>query len=192
MNIAEILKDYPSGTILYSPICGECKFISIDNDEYPINVQSGDKAFYSFTKEGKYIYNEECLLFPSKDNRDWNTMKPKFKKMDDLSLCFSTKIIEERFATEEEKQLFLKALDKNGYMWDEEKLEVREKQKEHQFTPFEKVLVRDCHDKNWVISLFSNINTDQEFPYVCMNAIWKHCIPYEGNEHLLGTNKKPE
>lgn len=144
MNIAEILKDYPSGTILYSPICGECKFISIDNDEYPINVQSGDKAFYSFTKEGKYIYNGECLLFPSKDNRDWNTMKPKFKK------------------------------------------------KEHQFTPFEKVLVRDCHDKNWVISLFSNINTNQEFPYVCMHSIWKHCIPYEGNEHLLGTNKKPE
>lgn len=25
-----------------------------------------------------------------------------------------------------------------------------------------------------------------------MVAFWKYCIPYEGNEHLLGTSKDPE
>ena len=78
MDLVKKLKDAPQGTILYSPIIGNMQFSHIDNDSYypihAISICSGDK--YSFTKEGKYYSEEagECVLFPSKDNRDWNNV----------------------------------------------------------------------------------------------------------------------
>lgn len=35
-------------------------------------------------------------------------------------------------------------------------------------------------------------STKEEFRYMGIVAYWKYCIPYEGNEHLLGTSKDPE
>ena len=32
----------------------------------------------------------------------------------------------------------------------------------------------------------------EEYTFVCVSSRWKYCIPYEGNEHLLGTNKNAE
>ena len=84
-NLVEILKDVPKGTKLWSPICGECEFLEIVNDEdisHPIicrtNLNSGDFGRESFSADGKFstLYkNAECVLFPSKDNRDWSTFK---------------------------------------------------------------------------------------------------------------------
>lgn len=83
MNIAEILKDAPAGTKLYSPIYGEVTLNSIDNDECAIIVTDECDNVTAFTADGRYYaeyLNAECLLFPSKDNRDWSTFKvePKF------------------------------------------------------------------------------------------------------------------
>ena len=80
INIAEKLKDCPKGTKLYSPMCGEVEIERIDmgHHKFPIIVRVLDNgAPYStetFTVEGKWCNTEqsECLLFPSKDNRDWN------------------------------------------------------------------------------------------------------------------------
>lgn len=61
-------------------------------------------------------------------------------------------------------------------------------QAEGDLKPFDKVLVRDEEDNIWRVSIFSHIdNEDLRFPYVTINAHWKYCIPYEGNESLLGT-----
>lgn len=60
----------------------------------------------------------------------------------------------------------------------------------HQFKPFEMVLVRDEDDRNWTCNFFSYINDYGE--YICIDSYWKQCIPYEGNEHLLGTTINPE
>lgn len=85
LNLVEILKDVPKGTKLWSPICGECEFSEIVNDEdisHPIicrtNLNSGDFGRESFTADGKFstLYkNAECVLFPSKENKDWSTFK---------------------------------------------------------------------------------------------------------------------
>lgn len=74
MNIAKILKDYPSGTGLYSPIFGELSLLSVQFASiYPICcrvIRSG--SFVSFTKDGKNSTTDaEPTLFPSKDQRDW-------------------------------------------------------------------------------------------------------------------------
>lgn len=80
INVAEKLKGCPQGTKLYSPLFGEVELVRIDmgNHIFSIIVKvSGDGTPYSvvtFTAEGKCFNLEqgECLLFPSKDNRDWN------------------------------------------------------------------------------------------------------------------------
>ena len=49
-------------------------------------------------------------------------------------------------------------------------------------------LVRDANDKEWRYVLYSH-NTAR-YGLMRFNAgatIWKQCIPFEGNEHLLGT-----
>ena len=58
------------------------------------------------------------------------------------------------------------------------------------FKPFDKVLVRDSKSDNWRANLFSYIGKDGY--YHCVYANWAYCIPYEGNEHLLGTTKDVE
>lgn len=91
-------------------------------------------------------------------------------------------------ATEAEKQRLIEALQSSEDKRAEEclkKLGVEVKPK-CELKPFDKVLCRFA-DGVWVVDLFSHIRENGEF--VCIGAIWKHCIPYEGNEHLLGTNK---
>lgn len=63
--------------------------------------------------------------------------------------------------------------------------------KEHQFKPFEKVLVRDSYDDVWRASFFSHIK-ENDGRYVTTCVTWKFCIPYIGNESLLGTTKDVE
>lgn len=91
INIAEILKNVPTGTKLYSPIFGDVKLLSIQDElQYPIRVRLCDKdVLENFTEEGKYnreYPDGECILFPSKENRDWNKFKVeksyKFKPFD--------------------------------------------------------------------------------------------------------------
>lgn len=54
--------------------------------------------------------------------------------------------------------------------------------------PYDKVLVRDNDIKEWCISFFSHCNGLETYKYSCINSCgYAQCIPYEGNEHLLGT-----
>lgn len=80
LNLVEILKDAPKGTKLWSPFCGECELVAVEgNYTYPILCKASDGKEINFTKLGKYydvfFKNGECVLFPSKENRDWSTFK---------------------------------------------------------------------------------------------------------------------
>jgi hypothetical protein len=98
---------------------------------------------------------------------------------------------EYRFATEEEKQQLFDALEKEGKAWDAEKKQIVDIKKELQFKPFEKVLVRDSYNDMWRASFFSHI-TEDDGRYVTTCCTWKFCIPYIGNESLVGTTKDVE
>lgn len=80
INIAEILKDCPKGTKLYSPLCGECYFDTVTQDpatkEYTIFIAVSSVKI-TFTECGRYFSPDkgECLLFPSKDCRTWENFK---------------------------------------------------------------------------------------------------------------------
>lgn len=88
LNLVEILKDCPKGTKLYSTVFGEVELDSIDVvSSHPICVvfPSGDD---SFTKDGKMFdgCDGECVLFPSREQRDWSKFKPKKPKFDPKTL----------------------------------------------------------------------------------------------------------
>lgn len=148
MNVAEILKKCPKYTNLYSPIFGEVKLVGVDK-KY-ITCRTSDGFEDSFQYDGKYMakyHDAECMLFPSRDQRDWS----KFGMSDQ--------------ATDQKQETELK--------------------------PFDKVLVRDRDDRKWGCDFFCHLG-DKEGVFVCISSWWRQCIPYEGNEHLLGTTKKPE
>lgn len=111
LNLVEILKDCHKGTKLYSTIFGEIEFGFIeDNSIYPI-VLILNGGYEYLTSDGKLFnqFDGECILFPSKENRDWSNFKPtcEFKDGDILSYqcaCFKNRTIyiyryRERFNT---------------------------------------------------------------------------------------------
>lgn len=73
IDLTKILKDCPKGWKLYSPMFGEIDFLKIHDNVYAILATQGCHSA-SFTKEGFYYADTdgECLLFPSKDQRDWS------------------------------------------------------------------------------------------------------------------------
>lgn len=97
---------------------------------------------------------------------------------------------EYRFATEEEKQKLFDALAKEGKAWDSEKKQIVDLKPKIELKPFDKVLVRDSESDKWRANLFGYIDKDEY--YHCVYANWVYCIPYAGNEHLLGTTKDVE
>lgn len=104
-----------------------------------------------------------------------------------------TKLIERNIhlATDEEKQRLFDALAKKNKGWDAEKKEVVDlKPKFDELKPFDRVLVRDFEDQAWQVSLFSYKDSDSY--YCCNGCAWDRCIPYIGNESLLGTTKDME
>lgn len=95
-----------------------------------------------------------------------------------------------RLATEEEKQQLFSALAKEGKAWDAEKKQIVDLKTKVELRPFDRVLVRDSKSDNWRANLFGYIGKDGYCH--CVYANWAYCIPYEGNELLLGTSKDVE
>ena len=91
-------------------------------------------------------------------------------------------------ATKEKRNKFYSTLIRYGYKYDKK----RHKLIEQKFKPFDKVLARNDTNEKWSIGLFSYYDEkDENYPYVCMDNCYCHCIPYTGNEYLLGTTDSP-
>lgn len=86
-------------------------------------------------------------------------------------------------ATPSDRNKLFSFIIRKGYKYDKKQYKLVKQE----FKPFDKVLVRDEINEKWSINLFSYYEgEDQAFPYVCVPGRYKHCIPYEGNEHLVG------
>lgn len=112
------------------------------------------------------------------------------------AVCAIKDIEKIRLAAEFEKEEFFSVCDKNGYKWDSEKKKLEKKTDTEQqdsvdkfdigtLKPFDKVLVRDGAGY-WRPSLFG-ADMITGYRYFTSAGYHKCCIPYEGNEHLVGT-----
>lgn len=313
LNIAEILKDKPKGTKLYTPIFGKVKYDSVLLGDIKVLYSCTDKHFYM---DGRFCMNGECLLFPSKEMRDWSKFAwkkgdvlvsnngsevlfgkfnndeyteftgryvielgdtiysdagllktsvfkalhdgdkvkdyiavveklfggklnretleiekphPEFKDGDIITvklnsggeiICIFKADVEERYyfyayidggivinndksycsktfctprlSTVAEKHQLFEALAKKGKAWDAEKKAIVDLKPKVELKPFDKVLVRDRKTDHWEVDLFGFKTEGPNIVYHCVGGFWKFCIPYIGNESLLGTTKDME
>ena len=102
LNIAKILKNKSRGTKLYSMIHGKCSFEAVTDEIFKINfctskfglTQSGECTLIKF---GNMYDGGECIIFPSKEMRDWK----KFSwKKGDVLVGVGQRIIFEKFIDE--------------------------------------------------------------------------------------------
>ena len=120
-------------------------------------------------------------------------------KIEDGLSAWENQIEKYRFATESERQKLVDALKASKEPEAKEYLKrffgIEEKLK-YDFKPFDKVLAKYYEDDNWEASLFIRTITDDqdgETKYECLNGtVYVYCIPFEGNEYLLGTTENPE
>lgn len=102
-----------------------------------------------------------------------------------------------RNATEEEKRMLFKIIEKNRRKWDADKKElVRIEPKFNTSTlqPFDKVLVRDMNTQKWHCNLFERIDEDTKYSFLCLIGRFHQCVPYnEETKYLLdSTEMAPE
>lgn len=220
-NLISILKHCPEGTKLYSPIYGEVTLYSVNNRRIDVIATncSDETTHIAFNRLGRLILgysNAECVLFPSKDQRDWDKFRIPAKKgdimmFDDKSAVFMIDAMTDDYVTiiayvdkystfrtggqmlhnyipasKDMKKKFFDAMDKAGYTWDGETLK-----KKPQFKPFDKVLVRDSESDKWRCAFYSHFEPNGIYHYGTTGCVYAMCIPFEGNEHLVGTTKNP-
>ena len=80
LNLVEILKYCPEGTKLYSPVYGDVELVKVHlhDENLPIEVKLQCNTFDCFSKDGRIFteFNGECILFPSREQRDWSKFNP--------------------------------------------------------------------------------------------------------------------
>ena len=79
INLCEILKDCPKGTKLWSPVWGDITFETIDAFDGLVYVLK-HKGVHIILDNGKFDADGECIIFPSKDQRDWSKFKAPIKR----------------------------------------------------------------------------------------------------------------
>jgi hypothetical protein len=95
INIAEILESKSQGTKLYSLTYGDCFYQDYTGD-FGIECQNQNGVQFNLDEYGKYCIGGECIIFPSKEMRDWRKF---FKKGDVLvNKDRDVHVIFERFA----------------------------------------------------------------------------------------------
>ena len=99
IDLTKILKNCPKGWKLYSSAFGEVEFQYIElGSVYPIIIKLKTELIKKITSNGKLLdlYDVECTLFPSKEQRDWSKFSApwyKNKRFDPMTLQQYDKVL---------------------------------------------------------------------------------------------------
>lgn len=160
------------------------------------------RCWDKFFKRGDIVYNPHSQMYAvfecwaNDDYTEFNTTINYYKDhtFSEEEVCDTKCFVK---ANDEQKTLFIAAAEKHySGKYNQETLQVRPVKEafKHRcsFKPFDKVLVR-CGNGIWGATFFSRCDNKSAWAYVGVDCnSWEQCIPYEGNEHLLGTDKSPE
>ena len=159
--------------------------------EKQTEFKDGDIAFADYgNRQDVFIVSDKTDLsegYSSFISLDLNSLT---LSMGCRTTFFKKDLCKLRIATEEEKKQLFSALEKKGKRWDSNKKAIFDLKPNIELKPFDRVLVRDFEDQAWQVSLFSYKDSDSY--YCCNGCAWNQCIPYIGNESLLGTTKDME
>lgn len=131
--------------------------------------RNGDIILVSKANDSRIISN--AVLYTNGD----------FIIYDDAITYFVSDI---NFASIEDKNKLFSALIREGYRYDEKQHRLIKQE----FKPFDKVLVRYKDTDTWEADIYLDYHKEAEYYcYKCTRMNYHYCIPYEGNEYLLGT-----
>lgn len=161
--------------------------IAIRDDEIRFATEEEKQKLFDAIKSNGYKWNEETKTLEK-------LVKPKFKvgdkivKKNGARVPFViTGVSDDYYSSNTGKYVeILSVADQDDWELVPDKFDITT------LKPFEsKVLVRDNVDEIWFPCFFGGLSNDNEdYPYMVIGCeSWKYCIPYEGNEHLLNTNK---
>lgn len=172
-----------------------------DGDIVALGWKNGGRNYCSWVSVIKKIESKDSYINTTRyvslilenSNFRLENLSPKF---DD----YATKSTWIRRATEEEKQKLIEALKRSDDPKAKEYLKrffginipkdsnSSQIEKNYEFKPFDKVLVRDDDGEKWDINLFKRYVEGEKFPYMCFDECFKQCIPYnEETAYLLDT-----
>lgn len=154
--------------------------VLIESNMLGINTSSMIAIFRKEEEIGKYKFSPALC-----ESNEYDTYL-----REDTVVLSPSDIKRFRPAAVSEKQQLFDALAKKGKAWDAENKMVVDLKPKVELKPFDKVLVRDSESDKWRANLFAYISEDGY--YCCVYAFWVYCIPYAGNEHLLGTTNNVE
>ena len=165
IDLTKILEGCPVGTKFYSSVYGKVDFSRIISDDYgkcPIELMGYNKCTHSIAA----VYCEKDGTFNCDYEGGECTLFPSEDQRDWSKF--------ERF-------------------WDKPKTEepTVEMFDENTLQPFDKVLVRDYLNEDWMGDFFEKIlEHDIDYNVACVTCKWTQCIPYnEETKHLLGTRE---
>lgn len=191
INLVELLKDCPTGMELDCIICNGVKFIELDrNPNFPIIVRANNGYEFSLTKYGQVhnIDDAKCIIFP-KGKTTWEEfVLPKFKVGDRIRHKTLNKNCIYEISKVYDDCYGLVGLTWALYMKRQDDYElVSDKFDINTLIPFEsRVLGRDNDQQKWHPAIWGYYDDNSHYPYAGIGDRFKYCIPYKGNEHLLG------
>lgn len=163
------------------------------NDSHPIAVAvtrpNSDEVVYTCKLTGKYIEGDINPAYDLAIELIEETLNYEFKIGDKVKVRGSNKILE--ILNIEGETATLKDINYNTDIRYAYRIDtLYHVKQEYEFKPFDRVLVRMCDEEAWRISLYGFKREDGT--HNCVNtSCWEQCIPYVGNEHLLGTTNNP-
>lgn len=140
IDLRKILRNAKPGLQLWSTAFGNVRLCKVGRESNnAVEVETEGGFHHTFYSDGRFFPEGECLLFPSRNQRNWS------------------------------------------------KFQLPERP--HHFKPFERVLVRDEDRHQWIATLFSSYNP---VGFLTASGCFSQCVPYEGNERLIGTTDSPK
>ena len=124
INLCEILKDCPKDTKLYCTFLGDVLFSKIVNNKIFVHISNTEYSFYS---NGKFICDGECVIFPSREQRDWSKFEVPIKRFNPKDFKSFDKVL---------------VRDDYGFKWSPSFLEKISKEPSGKYSAVE--LISDC------------------------------------------------
>lgn len=180
--------------IIEKHLGGKLNFETLVVEKYQPEFKDGDIAFADYgNRQDVFIVSDKTNLSEGYSSFISLDLSSLTLSMGYRTCFFKKDLCKLRLATDSEKKQLFSALEKEGKVWDAEKKMIVNLKPKVELKSFDNVLVRHQKTEEWRANIFSHTDkTDEYLDYVCVNGRWEFCIPYEGNESLLGTTKDVE
>lgn len=193
--INKIVKELPLSESKYYKYANFNQDSSLIVDDFPITYKTNVKEIRFATEEEKQKLFDAIKASGYKWNAETKTLEklPKFKvgnrikykkdrNKDGIKECIILSITDDTYDVAVTNDIGICIPISDEYNWEL----VPNEFDINTLKPFDRVLVRCSDNGYWQPQFFSKFNSKSNFPFQCIYNSWSQCIPYEGNEHLLG------